>query len=127
MAKNFPKDEFKTLKKSGTTFTVAKTGIAGSWYSKLFKRNIAGDQKQWTDVTDERFINWMKSGSLSTFPKLYGVINSDVDIGDWQLAVQNVFNPTVYGGKKKVILSTSGTLGAKKIMPAVLFVILGSF
>jgi hypothetical protein len=31
----------------------------------------------------------MKSGSLSTFPKLYGLINTDVDIGDWTLKVKN--------------------------------------
>jgi len=68
MAKSFPDDKFKTLTDSSSNvIEISTSGIADTWYKDLFK-NI--DIKlQWQDMEDERFINWMKSGSLSTFPK----------------------------------------------------------
>lgn len=107
------------------TYNISTVGIADTWYKKLFKRNP--DELQWTDVEDERFINWMKTGSLSSFPKLYGVINNDLVVGDWDMVIENKFNPIRYGGQKKVMISTAGVIGAKKLAPAVLFIVLGSF
>lgn len=68
MAKSFPNDKFNTLTdSSGNIKDILATGIADTWYKDLFK-NI-DKSLQWQDMEDERFINWMKSGSLSNFPK----------------------------------------------------------
>lgn len=68
MAKSFPNDKFNTLTDSSSnSINILTTGIADVWYKDLFK-NI-DKSLQWQDMEDERFINWMKSGSLSNFPK----------------------------------------------------------
>jgi len=61
MAKSFPNDLFKTLTKGASTLNISTKNIADKWYKELFVRNP--NQLQWVDVEDERFINWMKSGS----------------------------------------------------------------
>lgn len=45
--------------------------------------------KQWLDVTDERFINWMKSSSQPSFKKLWGIVNQDLEAGDYTISITN--------------------------------------
>lgn len=73
MAKTFPGDKFLLweaqnvglTKDSGVTpvrgrqYDVSLKGVADSYFGQLFHRNPSPDVKQWMDVSDPRFVNWM--------------------------------------------------------------------
>jgi hypothetical protein len=65
-------------------------------------------------VNNGHFINWMRTAGLSTFRKLYGRINIDLEPGDTvRVAVQSNFPVESYSGTKSVVLSTVSWLGGK--------------
>eukprot|EP01034_Spumella_vulgaris_P024757 gene24757-31134_t len=65
-------------------------------------------------VTDEHFINWMRTAGLPSFRKLYGKIDSDFVTGDtlaFDLSLN--FEVTSYGGTKTLVITNLGVTGAK--------------
>lgn len=65
-------------------------------------------------VTDEHFINWMRTAGLPSFRKLYGKIDSDFSAGD-TLAFDLVLNFEVssYEGSKTLVVTNLGVTGTK--------------
>jgi len=58
---------------------ISTENIADEFFKKNFKKSE--NEKQWLDVENPRFINWMKISSKSTFRKLWGTIEEmDDDI-----------------------------------------------
>ena len=53
------------------------------------KYKISDASKQWLNVTDPRFMNWMRIASLPDFRKLWGRINADVESGVYTVQVTN--------------------------------------
>ena len=43
----------------------------------------------WYNITDERFMNWMRIAALSTFRKLWGRIDQDISPGNYTLQINN--------------------------------------
>ncbi|XP_020586566.1 putative ALA-interacting subunit 2 isoform X4 [Phalaenopsis equestris] len=62
----------------------------------------------------EDLIVWMRVAALPNFRKLYGVIENDID-ADEVITIQlsNNYNTYSFGGKKKLVLTTSNWLGGK--------------
>ncbi|KAM3139216.1 hypothetical protein pb186bvf_008626 [Paramecium bursaria] len=58
----------------------------------------------WIDMTDQRFINWVRVSGLSVMRKLWGVINQDVPAGTYTVTIQNNFDQQQYNGFKKYFL-----------------------
>ncbi|KAJ9147214.1 hypothetical protein P3X46_029397 [Hevea brasiliensis] len=59
-------------------------------------------------------IVWMRTAALSTFRKLYGRIEVDLEANDIiTVTIQNNYNTYSFGGKKKLVLSTTSWIGGK--------------
>uniref|UniRef100_A0ACD5V6Z6 Uncharacterized protein n=1 Tax=Avena sativa TaxID=4498 RepID=A0ACD5V6Z6_AVESA len=62
----------------------------------------------------EDLIVWMRTAALPTFRKLYGRIHFDLKENDTiTVTLENNYNTYSFGGKKKLVLSTSTWLGGK--------------
>lgn len=62
----------------------------------------------------EDLIVWMRTAALPSFRKLYGRIEEDLNADDVVVVnVTNNYNTYSFGGKKKLILSTTSWLGGK--------------
>lgn len=62
----------------------------------------------------EDLIVWMRTAALPTFRKLYGKIEQDFDANQKiSVVVQNNYNTYSFGGKKKLVLSTTSWIGGK--------------
>ncbi|KAH7568530.1 hypothetical protein JRO89_XS06G0011400 [Xanthoceras sorbifolium] len=75
----------------------------------------------------EDLIVWMRTAALPSFRKLYGRIEEDLDAGDVVVVrLMNNYNTYSFGGKKKLVLSTSGWLGGKNDFLGAAYVFVGS-
>ncbi|GMI77773.1 hypothetical protein like AT5G46150 [Hibiscus trionum] len=93
----------------------------GTWIGggKLNPRIPLSDQ--------EDLIVWMRIAALPSFRKLYGRIEEDLDVGDYVVVkLMNNYNTYSFGGKKKIVLSTSNWLGGKNDFLALAYVFVGS-
>lgn len=62
----------------------------------------------------EDLIVWMRTAALPTFRKLYGKIESDLEANDViDIVIQNNYNTYEFGGKKRLVLSTTTWIGGK--------------
>ncbi|GKV36928.1 hypothetical protein SLEP1_g45012 [Rubroshorea leprosula] len=62
----------------------------------------------------EDLIVWMRTSALPSFRKLYGRIEEDLEADDVVfVTLMNNYNTYSFGGKKKLVLSTTGWLGGK--------------
>jgi|ERR1711916_35173 len=63
-------------------------------------------------IENQDFIVWMRTAALPTFKKLYGVIDQDLDKGEYTVTIDNLFQPA-YQGQKLVVLATVSWMGGK--------------
>jgi hypothetical protein len=75
------------IKNDSNSVYVTTNGIA--WPSDLLKYQISNPGLQWYNVTDPRFMNWMRIATLANFRKLWGRINSDLPAGNYSLLINN--------------------------------------
>lgn len=62
----------------------------------------------------EDLIVWMRPAALPTFRKLYGKIEVDLEANDKiTVVIENNYNSYSFGGKKKLVLSTTSWMGGK--------------
>lgn len=74
----------------------------------------------------EDLIVWMRTAALPTFRKLYGKIESDLDVNDKiMLVIQNNYNTYDFGGKKSFVLSTTTWIGGKKNFLGIMYIVIG--
>jgi hypothetical protein len=64
------------------------------------------------DMTDERFVNWMRTSGEPRFTKLWGRIEQDLDAGLYYVEVSNNYDVTIFNGDKGLRISTISSLGA---------------
>lgn len=49
----------------------------------------------WTNITDERFMNWMRVAAMPNFRKLWGRIEDDLPAGTYTLTIDNSIFPFI--------------------------------
>ncbi|XP_027342586.1 putative ALA-interacting subunit 4 isoform X2 [Abrus precatorius] len=62
----------------------------------------------------ENLIVWMRTAALPTFRKLYGKIESDLEVNDEiEIVIENNYNTYKFGGRKTLVLSTTTWMGGR--------------
>lgn len=68
----------------------------------------------------------MKISPFSNFRKTWGVINSDIKKGKYNLMIKNNWDSDLFDGKKTFVLSEVNTFGGKNKFLGYAFIVFGS-
>lgn len=127
-AKSFFNDTYKIYNSSYGDVFINETNI--SWNSDKeyrFKLPENAPNIQWINTTDEHFMVWMRPAATSRFRKLWGRIETELNIGNYTLNITNNYNVTRFKGKKSIVLSNSNFLGGRNSFMGTAYLILGIF
>lgn len=95
---------------SPTPVPIATTGIA--WTSdRLYKFVNVDLNRQWIDVQDERFINWMRVSPYNHFAKTWGVVNTNLSGQTVLVTIANNWNASRTRSRKQFVLTSAGFYG----------------
>jgi len=113
-----------------------KEGIA--WASDLNKKFASREPLEEETTTspagfvlpapsDEDFVVWMRTATLSSFTKLHRqILSHDLEKDQvLRLTISNNFNVTGFGGKKGVVISETSALGGRDNFLGLAFIVVG--
>jgi hypothetical protein len=117
MTKYFPSDDFYKIEMiqnaegvaQNHSYAIESSGlIPDSWKSNVQYKNTAG-KDNWMDVESERFMIWMKRSSMYAPSKLWGVINNDLEPGEYYVHIKISYDVSTFGGKKFFVINGNTT------------------
>lgn len=71
-------------------------------------------------------MNWMKTSPYTTFLKLWGVIEEDLDEGYYTVNVTNAFDVSEWDGEKHIVLATASKYGGRSFALSIALFVGGS-
>ena len=81
--------------------------------------------RQWINVQNERFINWMTIAPFDDFMKTWGRIDQDIPPGRYAVRINNVWDSDRFEGQKEVMLAQSYFYGTRNYFLGITFVVVG--
>ena len=124
VAKTFFNDSFK-FSINNQNISVDETNIAFNRDKKLYDTNPSPSQ-QWTDMTNEHFLVWMRPSGMPNPKKLWGRIERDLKEGEViNVEIDNRYKVSHYNGEKKIVLSNATKFGGKNKILGISFIIVG--
>lgn len=143
VARSFFTDEFALQAPDGSYLPMTNASIA--WESDVEKKYLstfdpdrnkatAGEPNLYNVrlheenalVMDPDFIVWMRTAALPQFRKLYRVIETKLEPGEYTVTVRNNFDVEYFGGEKAIMLATTSAIGAPNTKLGTSYVIVGS-
>ena len=116
LARSYFNDSYNITFDNGTYIYINESGIANQYLKKNFyKRRKNYQVTQWIDVENEHFINWMSTETFSTFRKLWGRINIDLEPGNYYLIVHDNYDTGRYDSKKSIIIGIANVFGVNNM------------
>lgn len=128
IAQSFFTDNF-TLSDIGETTPIEIRSESIAWstdVSTLFKNGPEDwESYQWTNITDERFITWMRVAGMKNFKKPYGIIHENMDAGKYRLKIMNNYSVKSFDGTKRFFMSTTNSYGGRNEFLAICYLVVG--
>lgn len=127
IAKSKFNDTFVLLDPNGVKVDINSTGIAWQADKDLkYKKPANSSLVQWTDVTDEHFMVWMRPAGLPNFRKLWGRIQTrNLTTGTYTLKINNIYPVYKFNGEKYFVLSTVNAFGGKNQFLGIAYIVVG--
>ena len=123
LAKYFPKDDFMFKTDKGTLIIPTQESI--SWnHLKGTKFRSVDLSKEWTDIENERFINWMRPTTFQHMTKVWGRFERDIPAGPSLVLIDNMMDVENFDGAKYFGIEVGGWFGGRNMyMPVVMGVL----
>lgn len=135
LPKDYFKDTFKLFKMSESVSAPSyeiflnSSGISYSGDASRYA-NLPGNSKltrQWLDMTDERFMVWMRVSPTNKVRKLWAKVErSSLEPGKYRVDVVSRWSSGRYDSQKSVIITQVNSLGGKNVFMANTYIITGS-
>jgi hypothetical protein len=112
---------------ASTNFVLQENGIAWPDDINYRYKNSNGSYRsfQWADVESQRFMTWMKMAPFMDFRKTWGVIQQDMPAGNYTMFVNSLWDASLFGGEKYLVLSTTNTFGGTNYFLAYAYLAIG--
>ncbi len=68
----------------------------------------------------------MRTAGLPNFRKLWGKIETDLEVGKYSVIISNNYDVNGFEGNKSFVISTTNALGGKNYFLAVCYIVVGS-
>lgn len=127
IAKSLFNDTYTLYDPNKKKIEINETGIAWEADRRLkYGQSSDWQDHSWTNVTNEHFMVWMRPAGLPDFRKLWGRINQVLDVGTYQLEIQNHYNVKPFNGSKLFVGSTVNGFGGKNSFLGISYLVVGS-